>query len=176
MKNLPDFKPFVKGQLDFHERRARNPDYAPDRRKLHANTAETLRELLEALDKAPAPVTTSADPLTLTPDDIAGLPPELLAQLNISEGDKLDASIIETINEAGGTLLLDKILIGLYKKTGEVHQRAQVISRIYRMSKKGMVSSVPRRKGVYTTLDDTPETEGQRPRVGEFDLTGKLHP
>lgn len=50
---LTEFKPFVKGQLDFHERRARNPDYSPDRRKLHANTAEAFKGLLEAIDKAP---------------------------------------------------------------------------------------------------------------------------
>jgi hypothetical protein len=155
MRILADFKPFVKGQLDFHERRARNPGYSPDRQKLHAATAETLRELLEAIDKTPAATAPilSADPLTLTADDIAGLPQELLEQLNISEGDKLDAAIIEIINAAGGVLLLDKILIGLYKRTAEVYQRAQIISRIYRMSRKGMVRSVPRRKGVYTTLD-----------------------
>jgi len=152
MKILADFRPFVKGQVDFHVRRAHNPTYNAARQKLHQATAETFKELLEAIDNAPTPTVASGDPLSLSPDDLAGLPPELLEQLNISEGDKLDATIVEIINDAGGTLLLDKILIALYKKTSEVHQRAQIISRIYRMSKRGLVRSVPGRKGVYTTL------------------------
>jgi hypothetical protein len=153
MTILTDFRSFVKGQLDFHARRAHNPDYSADRRKLHQATSDKFKDLLEAIDSAPKHAAPSGDPLTLSPDDIAGLPPELLEQLNISEGDKLDATIVEAINEAGGTLLLDKILIGLYKKTSEVHQRAQIISRIYRMSKRGLVRSVPGRKGVYTTMN-----------------------
>jgi hypothetical protein len=131
MKILADFRPFVKGQMDFHVRRAHNPAYKADRQKLHYTTAETFKDLLEAIDNAPKPSVAAGDPLSLSPDDLAGLPPELLEQLNISEGDKLDITIVEIINEAGGTLLLDKILIGLYKKTNEVHQRAQIISRIY---------------------------------------------
>jgi hypothetical protein len=179
MTNLPDFRPFVKGQLDFHHRRARNPDYSPDRQKLHAATAETFGKLLEAIDKAPIPTAMSADPLTLTADDIAGLPPELLEQLNISDGDRLDAAIIEIINAAGGTLLLDKILIGLYKRTSEVYQRAQIISRIYRMSKRGLVRSVPRRKGVYTTLNapgDDEEVEDFHKNAGIGTLESTASP
>ena len=53
--------------MDFHERRSRNPEFAQDRRKLHAATAETFKELLEAIDKAPVLATMSADPLTLSP-------------------------------------------------------------------------------------------------------------
>jgi hypothetical protein len=167
MKILADFRPFVKGQMDFHARRARNPQYSTERQKIHQATADDFMALLEAIETAPPPTVKTSDPLTLLPEDIAGLPPELLAQLNISEGDKLDATIVEVINEAGGTLLLDKILIGLYKKTGEIHQRTQTISRIYRMGKRGLVHSVSGRKGVYTTLDNS---NGEEVEEAELDL------
>jgi len=165
MKILADFTPFVKGQMDFHGRRARNPSYNADRQSLHRATADVFKELLEAIENAPALAKASGDPLTLSPDDLTGLPPDLLSQLNISEGDKLDALIVEVINEAGGTLLLDKILIGLYKKTEAIYQRAQIVSRIHRMSKRGLVRSVPRRKGVYTTLDNGDGTEIEEPET-----------
>ena len=119
-----------------------------------------FRDLLEAMERTPVAVEASSNPLTLTQDDLVGLPKELLEQLNISEADRADAIIMDLINAAGGTLLLDKILIGLYKATGQIHQRNQNISRIYRLGKKGLVFSVPRKKGLYTTAK--PETASRQ--------------
>jgi hypothetical protein len=164
VKHLRDFIPLVKGQMQFHETRSKTPEYTPARQEFHAGTATQFRELLEAIEKMPVAVEASSNPLTLTQDDLVGLPKELLEQLNISDADRADAIIVELINAAGGTLLLDKILIGLYKATGQVHQRNQVISRVYRLGKKGMVFSVPRKKGLYTTT--RPEISERRPRRG----------
>jgi hypothetical protein len=162
--HLRDFIPLVKGQVQFHEERSKTPEYAPKRQEFHAGTAMQFQELLEAIEKTPVTVEASSNPLTLTQDDLVGLPKELLEQLNISDTDRADAIIVDLINAAGGTLLLDKILIGLYKATGQIHQRTQTISRIYRLSKKGVVFSVPRKKGLYTTTK--PEVAERRIRKG----------
>jgi len=139
MKHLREFVPFVKSQMQFHENRSKMPDYTSERQDFHAGVATQFRELMGSLDNAPIPVQASSNPLTLTQDDLVGLPKELLEQLNISEADRVDAIIVDLINAAGGTLLLDKILIGLFKATGQVPQRNQTISRIHRLGKKGLV-------------------------------------
>src|SRR5439155_24649428 len=126
--------------------------------KKHEKTAQTFHGLAAAMEEAqakldapPPPAGPETHALTLRPEDLVGLPPELLKQLKITEGDKLEAAIVEVINDAGGTLILDKLLIGLYRKTKEVHQRTTLVNRLYRMSQKGLVFSVPKKKGVYTT-------------------------
>ena len=54
---------------------------------------------------------------------------------------------------SGGVLSLDKLLIGLYKKTGEIHKRQALVSRLYRMSQKGVVFGVANKKGFYATRE-----------------------
>jgi len=159
MNILDNLLEFVNSQLIFHRKAIEKHADDPRRRRLHSITAAKFEELLAAmkeaaarLDATPAPVAPEASPLELNPEDLIGLPSELLAQLNITESDKLDGAIVEIIASSGGTMLLDKLLIALYKRTGEIQQRNQLISRLYRLSKKGKVFSVPKKKGFYTTI------------------------
>jgi hypothetical protein len=173
MANLLSYIDFVKGQASFHEKMAtktKGDPTNPQRSKKHEKTAQDFHGLLAAMEQAQAkldapslspveqlallastPVIPETNALTLRPQDLIGLPPELLKQLKISEGDKLEAVIVEVINDAGGTIILDKLLIALYRKTNEVHQRTTLVNRLYRMSQKDLVFSVPKKKGVYTT-------------------------
>ncbi len=64
---------------------------------------------------------------------------------------KLDFAIEAVVNEAGGVASLDKILIGLYKKTREVHKRGTITSRLYRMRQKNTIFAVPNKSGFYST-------------------------
>jgi hypothetical protein len=50
----------------------------------------------------------------------------------------------------GGVLPLNKILIGLYRKTGVTHKRPALTSRLYRMVERGRLYNVPEQKGVYS--------------------------
>jgi hypothetical protein len=72
-------------------------------------------------------------------EDIEGLPPELMQELSISDADRLEFTIVGIINEAGGLMSLDKIIIGLYKKSGEIHKRSTLTSRLYRMIQKNLI-------------------------------------
>ena len=100
--------------------------------------------------------------LSLSAEEVEGLPDEVLNELSISEGDKAEFAILGLIDEAGGIISLDKLIVGLWKKTGELHKRQSLISRLYRMGQKDMVFSVPGKKGVYANW---PMSEGDIQRL-----------
>jgi hypothetical protein len=75
----------------------------------------------------------------------------LIRELSISDADKQEFAIVGIINDGGGILSLDKIMVGIFRKTGEVVKRTATISRLYRMAQKGLIYSVPLKKGFYAT-------------------------
>ena len=75
-----------------------------------------------------------------------------MAELSISESDKLDYSLVSLIKSCGGVATLDRILVSVYKLTEEIMKRATLNSRLYRMVQKGLIYSVPGKKGVYSTF------------------------
>lgn len=78
------------------------------------------------------------------------LPPELRAQLQIGKIDDFGQQIIDLIRDGyGGVANVDEILVGLYRATGDVHQRQQIANKLYRMGQAEQIISVPRKKGVY---------------------------
>lgn len=89
--------------------------------------------------------------VTLTGQDIRDIPSELLSQLNISESDQKEFQLHDIIEEAGGVMSMDKLLVAYYRATGEVLERSKLNQRLYRMTQKGLLFSVPSRKGVYAT-------------------------
>lgn len=175
MSNLVSYLPFVKEQQGVHEKLAHRYAGEPWRHDRHiqsasqfANLADSLVAAQRELDAATAGHAAVrpglAQRLTLTPEDVADLPEELLAELSVSNADKLEFAILNLINEAGGILSLDRILIGLYKATKEIHKRNQLTSKLYRMVQKGMLFAVPTKKGIYSTSEIT---------EGEIDGTTK---
>ncbi len=175
---------FVNEQVEFHERKA--SEYIrsyPKRSERHAHTAAQFAAISEWLPKAKEAIefqenyhdaikssgalsesmTAVTEPqskpvqLGLTFEDIDGLPEALLAELGLSDGDKLDFSIARMVEEAGGVLSLDRILIGIFKETGEIHKRDNLNQRIYRMTKRGDLYAVPSKKGVYSNYEISEE-------------------
>jgi hypothetical protein len=157
----------VKDQLEFHRRMAVRYADNPFRANLHKTTQAGFEELVadiakadELLDAPSADEKSDTQPilparktfrLALAPQDIEGLPEELLKELSVSEGDKAEFAIMSIIDDAGGIASLDQLLVGMYKKTGEIFKRQTLTSRLYRMAQKDLVFSVPARKGVYST-------------------------
>lgn len=162
MSILDKYTPFVKDHAAFHDSRAR--EYAtssPTRSKRHRHTADTLQQLLQdisdvsaKLDAAPSEPSQTLGPkplrLSLTEEDIVGLPPELLKELNLTDGDRTEFAILSILEEANGATSLDRLLIGLYRKTGEIHKRDKLTSRLYRMVQKNLIYNTPGKKGVYS--------------------------
>lgn len=83
-------------------------------------------------------------------DQLADLPPELLAEL--SGGAKAETDpLIQIINKRGGTASLDEILIDLYRVYGEVGKRTLIGNKLYRLGRRKLCWAIPGRKGIYTT-------------------------
>lgn len=101
------------------------------------------------------------DNTILTPEDIEGLPEELIEQLSITEADRQDFDLLAVAKEIGGHLSLDKLLVGYYRKTKQILDRTKLNQRVYRMVQKGMLYAVPGRKGVYSALpqEDTAQQD-----------------
>jgi hypothetical protein len=162
--NVDEAKAFVQSQLEFHLRQAKRFDNDPRRYALHNSTAtqfEKLSVLLESGNVHSAISTPNAEKapikLNLAWEELQDLPPELMAELSISDSDKLDFSIATLIEEVGGVATLDRVLVSIYKLTGEILKRATLNARLYRMAQKEIIFSVPGKKGVYSSRPLTEE-------------------
>ena len=167
MDNLEKFLAFVKSQDEFHTRQSIRFKHDLRRFDLHSGTAKTFNELHEFLSNieehtALISSMTKKNPLSLGWNELEDLPPELMAELSITDSDKLDYSIAELIEKSGGVASLDRILVDIYKLTGEILKRTTLNARLYRMMQKGLVYSVPTKKGVYSS---TPITEEDAVKV-----------
>lgn len=166
MSILQKYLPFVKEQVEFQERMRQKYGGNSFRQQLHQNTKDKFAALLADMEAADIQLDTPQQPrrsaaklvnLNLTPADIEGLPEELIGELSISEADKAEFAILSILEDAGGIASLDRIIIGLYRKTGEIHKRSSVTSKLYRMAQKDLVFSVPSKKGVYASTSFTEE-------------------
>lgn len=168
MSILVESVEFVKRQLAFHQRRAAK---AHDRGapSEHHGLARDFQVLLDFLSSASVQLAASAEtaadgapdhlaflvdsPTQVGPEMLRGLPPELVEQLQISDTDRFQWQVVEIINRTPErTISIEVLLIALFKATGKVHERLDLSNRIYRMARKGMVSSVTGKKGWYTTI------------------------
>lgn len=171
MERLNRHLEFVKEQLEFQSRQAKKFAAEPRRANLHtlaAGNFQALLDDLEILDKwlaeHPAAMEdkrSNPSALTLSWDEVEGLPPELLAELSISESDKTEFNIISILTDLGGKASLDRLLFALFKQSGEVTKRGALNQRLYRMVQKEMIYSVPGKKGVYS-IDPIPEEEAAK--------------
>ena len=162
MEILAKYLPFVKEQVVFHQKLAakftNNPKFKDvTRAAKHLKVADQFNQLLGAMQDAEKKLATMPEapppehnPLELTPEDLVGLPEGLLKELSLTESDKAEALIVDIIKAAAGTILLDKLIIAIYRRSGQILTRSHVINKLYRLHKKGKVFSVPKRKGVYT--------------------------
>lgn len=156
---------FVKDQEEFHRTRAEAFKDKTFRRDKHLETAAKLNGVLRFLE-ASSQKRRSPEQISfhLTPEDIDGLPEELLSELSITEADKAEFAILGIFEESGGTLSLDQLLVRYFRTTGEILKRPAMNNRIYRMIQKGVLFSVPNRKGIYTISapkeTETPESLG----------------
>lgn len=154
--------PFVNEQMTFHEKMVEkfsSGKFKDDfRANQHSATRDKFKEIAadliiadKELDSPRKKDLSGVKQLSLSLEDLEGLPEELVNELSVSDADKTEFAIVNLINENGGILSMDRILIGMYKKTGEIIKRQNMTSRLYRMSQKGLIYSVPNKKGFYST-------------------------
>jgi hypothetical protein len=163
MGKIENYIAFVKEQVSVQERLARKFDDDPYRKNVHLKSASGFADLAKFLEEIQSKGThrtaylnrgdSPQKRILLTYEDIDGAPEELIKELNISDADRQELQIEFLIAQHGGVLSLDKILVELYKKTGDVPRRNTVTSRLYRMAARGMIYNVPGKKGVYSTYE-----------------------
>lgn len=114
---------------------------------------DSLEKKSSNLNLPKMPIGFFDNPLTLTSKDLIGLPEELRAEL--SNLDETEAEILQLFeiakSEQKEELVLDKVIAGLFYLTGKTYQRQVITAKMYKMSKKALIYSVPKKKGVYTT-------------------------
>jgi hypothetical protein len=157
---------FVHRQTDYHQRKAEElKKTQPALAKKHLASVGRFKALagdLANCDRKVDDAEIALKPvrllrtLNLQPGELDDLPEDLIKELS-ADNDRVEHVIFKIIDEAGGITSLDRIIIGLYRKTGEVHKRSATTSRLYRMSQKGFVFNVPGKKGVYSTKQLTDE-------------------
>lgn len=172
MENVAEIIGFVNAQASFHAKKAN--EFAksnPRRSEQHAQLgskfaaladfltkqAEELEQLRTDLAARPIPAPVVQRQLELRLEDIDGLPDELIQELSITDGDRMDFTLQALMNEHGGVMSLDQLLIAIYRKTGEIQKRTNLNARLYRMATKGDLFNVTGRKGVYSTRELTDE-------------------
>lgn len=161
--NVEEQTDFVKSQMEFHLRQADRFKTDKRRNELHSGTAAKFKLLydwiIEANDKIknlPVALNELDRPkgsINVPWDEVKDMPLELLEELSISDSDKSDYVVVSIVERVGGVASLDRILVELYKETGEVVKRANLNARIYRMIQKEALYSVPSKKGVYSTME-----------------------
>ena len=154
---------FVKDQIAFQSRMANKYAMQPYREGLHLKSVNNLQDILVILeaiksnngagDINPASNTNARRRIMLSLEDVKDIPTELLNELNLTDTDKQEMLIESIIADAGGILSLDKIIVELYRRTGQIHKRNNVISRLYRMGNRGLIYSLPSKKGLYSTSE-----------------------
>lgn len=128
--------------------------------KAHLAIAESLCEALQNLEIVePLPVDGLGfkSNTSIQAADIKGLPPEVIAQLNISESDQQEMAILQLFTIAGGELGFNNLIVALYRETGEIIERQKLTGKIYRMIGKGMLFAMPGKKAIYNTTEYTEE-------------------
>ncbi len=81
--------------------------------------------------------------------DLGDLPPALLAELSGPRTDPLEDRILALAGAAEGGIELNRLLIELYRRHGEVHTRKALNNKAYRMVQKGLLRQLDGRRGVY---------------------------
>jgi hypothetical protein len=150
---------FVKEQAEFHVKMVDKFGGATFRGSLHKATADKFFALADDLQSADRqldnPVRTSATKksgyqLSLSLEEVEDLPDELLEELHLSGADRTEFAIVNAIEEGGGIITLNRLLIALYRKTGEVYKRQSLYSILARLAQKNAIYYVPGKKGVYS--------------------------
>lgn len=115
----------------------------------------SIKDLLDLLERPNIllPQNNDRSP-DITPEDLDGLPPEILEKLELSESDKYEFQIVNIIRKVGGTASLRKIMLELYKQSGDMPDKQTLNNKLYRMTMKKTLFRSSMGKGYYSTFDD----------------------
>jgi len=151
---------FIKSQIAHHKRSVDHflSKRDPSKANRHSGILRRFEDILpkmeecNLLDLKPARPAPEPSKVGNRLGNLSDLPEELRSQLVSVQRDELEQKIIDAVGgEYGGVATIDEIMVALYRNTGEIHKREALATKIYRMTRKELLVSVPNRKGVYAT-------------------------
>lgn len=90
------------------------------------------------------------NPENLTPFAVGLLPEDLREEVRLNSTDKFEIDVLNLVDRAKNkTMSIDNLLVALKIATGKLYKRTVLNHRLYRMVKKGLLLTVPKRKGIY---------------------------
>ena len=110
-----------------------------------------MKALQEAADELTR-LRAQFQPVLRDAGDLGDLPPALLAELSGPRTDALEDQILGVVGLAEGGIELNRLLIELYRRHGDVHTRKALNNKTYRMVQKGLLRQVDGRRGVYALM------------------------
>lgn len=137
-----------------------NADQNPSLAERHTREADAVEAIISEVELARKRLT----PIPTTYGDISDLPPEVLAELNLTKIDELEQQLRDIVVAADGEIGLDPIIIALYRRHNVTLARRFVMNKLYRMAQKGIIEAVEGRKGVYQVVANV------RPAWDDIDL------
>jgi hypothetical protein len=141
----------------------RNVEDNPDMAKRQMVNADAIDALVTEVAQARERLR----PLSTEYGDISDLPPEVVAELNLTKIDELEQQLRDIVAAGDGAEVgLDPIIIELWRRHKVSHPRRFVMNKLYRMGAKGLIESVEGRKGVYMV----PKRWTGRPSAFDSDL------
>lgn len=167
---MADYLDSVKGLATLlHNWEAKAENEGRDRdAQVHRERAEALEAMLAELEQ----LQRATQPIPATYGDLSDLPPELLKELSGIKADDREQQLYAIINSGEGEVELDTILIELFRRFKVVETRKFLQNKLWRMAQKGMIYTVPGKKGVYTA--DEPlmaaPRRASKPQPAAFDL------
>lgn len=163
MKSVDEVKQFCQEQADFHEKQSTRSNLKPERQNKHVRLANKFKDAVTALSGSQQPEHAPAqgDLFRIDPYDVSDLPEELVNELTIPKSDNDEVRMVHLLRLAGRPLSINEIMVGLFRKFGDVSKRTTVNSRLYRMANKGDLVSMD--KGVYALAD---HLNGGKPEHG----------
>ena len=83
-------------------------------------------------------------------NDLVDLPEELLREMGVTNTDRRNVLLLEIMKKhEPEPTSINQLLLGIYKETGEIEKRSRLIGRMYRLARRGAVSALPGKKGLY---------------------------
>lgn len=94
----------------------------------------------------------------------ADLPDVLKQQLRKAKAPSVEEKILDVAHYLGGVCTSDELIVGLWRRHSVLTEsRREFVQRLYRMTRKGALCSVPGKRGVWS-LPNARLTGAQRPQ------------
>lgn len=169
MQSVDEVRQFCQEQADFHEKQStRSNGGKPERQAKHVRLAAKFKNAVAVLSSAQQAdsLPSQGDLFRIDPYDVSDLPAELVSELTIPKSDDDEVRMVHLLRLAGRPLSINEIMVGLFRKFGDLSKRTTVNSRLYRMANKGDLVSTE--KGIYALSD---HLKGRKPQQDEEDIS-----